>query len=182
MLFLTAHVLLLRLPPEALPIYAARASDPPKAGELKSCPRFDDNSFSLTLLWRENRASPITMSRTCWCARCTATCPGHTLGKFCAEVESGQPFAHLRPDEVLTALRATLQELGVSQHQAYRTHDFRRGHAQDMAVRGSRLADILRAGDWRSAAFVSYLNQDELEAGAIREAHGDLSSSDADEA
>ena len=102
----------------------------------------------------------------------------HTLGKFCAEIESGQPFAHFRPDEVLTALRAALQELGVSQHQAYRTRDIRRGHAQDMAVRGSRLADILRAGDWRSAAFLSYLNKGELEAAAIREAHGDLSSSD----
>ena len=181
MLLLTAYIFLLRLPSEALPIHVARASDPPKADEPKSCLRFDDNSISLTLLWRKNRAVPITMTRTCWCARCKATCPVHTLGKFCSEIGSGQPFAHFRPDVVLTALRAALQELGVSQHHAYRTHDLRRGHAQDMAVRGSRLADILRAGDWRSAAFLSYLNKDELEAAAIREAHGDLSSSDDDD-
>ena len=180
MLFLTAYILLLRLPSEALPIYVARASDPPRADEPKSCLRFEGNSISLTLLWRKNRASPLTMTRTCWCARCKATCPVHTLGKFCAEIASGRPFAHFRPDVVLSELRAALQELGVPQHQAFRTHDFRRGHAQDMAVRGSRLADILRAGDWRSAAFLSYLEKDELEAGAIREAHGDPSSSDDD--
>ena len=82
MLFLTAYILLLRLPSEALPIYVARASDPPRADEPKSCLRFEGNSISLTLLWRKNRASPLTMTRTCWCARCKATCPAHTLGKF----------------------------------------------------------------------------------------------------
>eukprot|EP00959_Pyramimonas_sp_CCMP1952_P320021 6697057-Pyramimonas_sp.AAC.1 len=113
--------------------------------------------------------------------RCKATCPVHALGKFCAEAESGQPFAHFRPYVVLTALRAALQELGAPQHHAHRTHDLRGRHAQDIAARGSRLADILRTGGWRHAAFLSHLNKDELEVAAIREAHGDLSSSEDDE-
>eukprot|EP00959_Pyramimonas_sp_CCMP1952_P249422 5213982-Pyramimonas_sp.AAC.1 len=94
----------------------ARASDPPKAGEPKSCLRSDDKSISLTLRWRKIRASPITMSQTCWCARCKTTCPVHTLGKLCAEVKSGQPIEHFRPDVVSTAPRAAQHELGVSQH------------------------------------------------------------------
>lgn len=181
MLFLTAYIFLLRLPSEALPMHVARDGDPPRAVEPKSCLRLHDGSISLTLLWRKNRATPLTMTRTCWCARCPSTCPVHALGKFCADSAAQQPFAGFRPDAVLSALRAALQELGVPRHDAYRTHDFRRGHAQDMAVRGSRLADILRAGDWRSAAFLSYLDRDALEDSAVREAHGGASSSDEDE-
>ena len=117
----------------------------------------------------------------CFSWRRTPRGPPYTLGKFCADSAAQQPFAGFRPDAVLSALRAALQELGVPRHDAYRTRDFRRGHAQDMAVRGSRLADILRAGDWRSAAFLSYLDRDALEDSAVREAHGGASSSDEDE-
>ena len=79
---------------------------------------------------------------------------------------------------MLAIIRETLQGLGVPDAQWYRTHDFRRGHAQDLATRGARLAEILRAGDWKSASFLQYLDRDELEGGAVEEAHGVESSSD----
>ena len=60
----------------------------------------------------------------------------------------------------------------------YRTHDLRRGHCQDMVDNGSTVAEILRAGQWRSAAFLKYVDLDELERGAVMEAHMDESSSD----
>ena len=46
---------------------------------------------------------------------------------------------------------------------AHRLHSCKGGHAMDMAQFGQRLSDILRAGDWRSAAFAAYLDQSELE-------------------
>ena len=69
----------------------------------------------------------------------------------------------------------------VIQHAAYGTHSFRRGHAQvcsshgllcsqcaltllqDMLAHGAELSQILRAGQWRSAAFLRYINEAELE-------------------
>ena len=63
----------------------------------------------------------------------------------------------------------------------YRTHDFRRGHARDMLNSGARLCEILKAGEWRSAAFLAYLDGVELESAANLEAHlGESSDEDVD--
>ena len=68
-------------------------------------------------------------------------------------------------------LRTQLQALGVKDALRYRTHDFRRGHAKDLVAAGASLREILNAGEWRSAAFLSYLDKDELECDATLEAH-----------
>ena len=47
-----------------------------------------------------------------------------------------------------------------------------------MLVAGARLCEILRAGEWRSAAFLAYLDKAELECGATLEAHLGESSED----
>ena len=77
--------------------------------------------------------------------------------------------------------------LSVSEAQLYRTHDLRRGHAQaraprplarcdragvqDMLEGGSRLGAILKAGQWRSPAFLQYINSQDLESGAVLEVY-----------
>ena len=60
-----------------------------------------------------------------------------------------------------------LVALGVARAQHYRLHDFRRGQAQDLADAGMPLATILKAGDWRSAAFALYLDLPGIEAKAV---------------
>ena len=60
-------------------------------------------------------------------------------------------------------LRNTLAKLGVPAAKSFGTHDFRRGHAQDMLSAGSTLAQILSAGHWKSSAFLRYIDQAELE-------------------
>ena len=62
----------------------------------------------------------------------------------------------------------------------FRTHDLRRGHAQDLADSGAPLVDILNAGQWRSPAFLEYLDINSLERDAVLQAHGDEASSDDD--
>ena len=52
--------------------------------------------------------------------------------------------------------------------------------AQDMAAQGGPLYEILSAGGWRSAAFMSYMRKDELEAGACAQLVADHSDSDDD--
>ena len=60
---------------------------------------------------------------------------------------------------------------GIAKADSARTHDFRRGHARDLQRQGATLNEILRAGEWRSCAFLSYLDAHELERDAVIEAH-----------
>ena len=61
------------------------------------------------------------------------------------------------------------------------THGFRRGMAQDMALQGCPLYEILKAGGWKSASFLKYMDLQELESGACAQFVADLSDSDAGE-
>ena len=51
-------------------------------------------------------------------------------------------------------------------------------HARDLQANGAPLHTILAAGEWRSPAFLQYLDVNELEADAVVEAHMDESSGD----
>ena len=46
-----------------------------------------------------------------------------------------------------------------------------RGYAKDLQENGAGLLEILRAGEWKSPAFLSYLDINELERDAVVEAH-----------
>ena len=46
---------------------------------------------------------------------------------------------------------------------------------QDLLEGGATLAEILRAGQWKSAAFLKYLDLEALEKGAVVVAHMDVS-------
>lgn len=65
-----------------------------------------------------------------------------------------------------------LKVLGVDQAQAYRCHDIRRGHALDLQLSGAPLHEILAAGEWRSPAFLEYMDRHALERDMVQEAHG----------
>ena len=105
-------------------------------------------------------------------------------------------FQKITPSTALFGLRSMLSTLGVQQPFSYRTHDLRRGytlvmsnrllfinlimcrHARDLQAKGTPLHMILAAGEWRSPAFLDYLDVNELEADAVVEAHMNDSSGD----
>ena len=62
--------------------------------------------------------------------------------------------------------------------EAYRIHDLRRGHARDLQQYGASLHEILEAGEWRSPAFLKYLDVSSLERDSVLEAHLNESSDD----
>ena len=64
-------------------------------------------------------------------------------------------------------LRVLLEELGTERAQFYRPHDLRRGHAEDLRLKGSPLWMILAAGEWRSPAFLSYLDVHKMEVESV---------------
>ncbi len=82
-----------------------------------------------------------------------------------------KPFAEYTQGKALAILRGALLTIGTEDAKLYRTHDFRRGHAKDLQMNGASLYEILCAGEWRSPAFLEYLDLMELEKGVVVEAH-----------
>ena len=92
------------------------------------------------------------------------------------------PFQALTGQTALCTLRDRIKRLGSPCAASYRLHDFRRGHAQDLADAGAHLTEILHAGQWRSAAFFRYLDAEEVDSRAVLEAHFNMSEDEGNEA
>ena len=133
----------------------------------------------LSLARRKNRERRTTIVRKCWCQRSRVTCPVHALGAwFNSHPVGDAPWAGWCATSVRSALRSALRHAGVGNADAYGTHAFRRGHAQDIVEFGGRVTDILKAGDWQMPAWMRYLDVEKLERQAVAEAHIGASSSD----
>ena len=137
------------------------------------------------------------LTRGCWChespvrvslqhaLRCwlrvvyQVTCPVHRLGPLLDSLADGEClFPGITASRALATLRMILKALSVDCADDYRTHDLRRGHALDLQLSGEPLWVILAAGDWRSPAFLAYLDKHQLEADLVMQAH--LADSDVD--
>ena len=79
---------------------------------------------------------------------------------------------------VIVFPNTTLAKLGMPEARSYRAHDFRRGHADDLRRAGATLKEILKAGEWKSPAFLQYLDMEDLEHDLVVDAHLDESSGD----
>ena len=175
-LFLFAYVFLLRLPSEALPVVVAAVEGGLEAQSVLS---LAGDELVLRLRRRKNKASGSRLVRKCWCKQCKRTCPIHVLGKFVQEFPAGsQMFSGITAAGALTALRHMLKSLEVAEHELYRTHDLRRGHALDLQCSGAPLWEILEAGEWTSPAFLKYLDLHRLDTELVVQAHAGESDSD----
>ena len=171
-LYVVTYAFMLRMPSEALPMRLHAGS---------SAVSFSNNTIQLSLARRKNLRFGSAMSRNCWCIKNTQTCPVHLLMGYCERMADGQPlFPSCAAERVRANLRSRLCRLGVNDAYAYGTHDFRRGHTMDMVVAGAPLSQILKAGQWKSNAFLQYVEQQEVECGAVLEAHMALSDGDDD--
>lgn len=169
MLFLFAYTFLLRVPSEALP--AVRVADASDAPSFQAALVLGAEELTLLLRRRKNRAQGSRLSRRCWCASCRVTCPVHALGPWLARCGPGRGlFGGISAAAALRTLREMLAALGVQGAGLFRLHDLRRGHAKDLQEAGATLAEILAAGEWRSCAFMAYLDRDDLERDAVVEA------------
>ena len=79
-------------------------------------------------------------------------------------------------------LRSKLEELahkaGANEGAKVGTHALRRGMAQDIIDAGGSLAVLLRAGDWRSSAFLAYLRENQPQEAAVSQAVINVSDSE----
>ena len=163
MLWLVSYLFLLRVPSEALPM---RKLEPTAAGasEAQSIIWKDGDTVCLRPKTRKNRRQGSgIMRRACTRRGGKATCAVHTLwNDWFEHMPTGAaPWEDCSPQFVIKRLRQDLAKLApmVTEPEKHGTHDFRRGHAEDMRASGCPLADILRAGQWKSAAFLRYVNE-----------------------
>ena len=184
MLYLFAYTFLLRVPSEAL---LAQVGSFSEDGEgvlptgLRSRAGLRGGELVLQLARRKNRPHGSTLVRGCWCSSCGTTCPAHVLGPWLASFPAGgRQFAHLTAKAARDGLKLRLAQLKVSHANEYWLHDFRRGHTQELLSSGSSLAVILRAGEWKTPAFMCYLDMQSLEKEAVVQAHQVESDSDSD--
>ena len=163
MLWLVSYVFLLRVPSEGLPMRKMRPSDE-GAAEEQSIVWREGEDVCLRLRTRKNRRQGSgVLRRKCTCAGGKMTCIVHAFwdGWMSFLPEGEAPWNGYSPHFVIGRLRADLAKLAptVTEPEKYGTHDFRRGHAEDLRVSGSTLAEILHAGQWKSAAFLRYVNE-----------------------
>ena len=183
MLYLLAYAFMLRVPSEALPVLTGDVGeqDLPVPAGVHSRIGLRRGELVLQLARRKNRPHGSVLVRGCWCSRSTTTCPVHVLAPWLNELPVGcKPFRHLTARAARTCLKLKLAALGIPHAEHFWLHDFRRGHTQDMLDRGANLGEILRAGEWRTPAFLCYLDLQKLDRAAVMEAHAGESDSDSD--
>ena len=71
------------------------------------------------------------------------------------------------PSAFVSDLRRYAAAVGLPDHERLGSHAFRRGMARDILDAGGSLAALLKAGDWRSAAFIAYLRENQAEETAV---------------
>jgi hypothetical protein len=172
-LFCLSYAFLLRVPSEGLPlrigppIESWRVSHPdtPWIVVGAECIRID--------FWRrKNLPNGSVLVRKCWCVLNPETCPMHVAGAWLKGFAQGEaPFAGISASDFNSELRSRGSVLGVRSSELLCSRSFRRGHARDLVDRGARIGEILAAGQWRSAAFLEYMDHEKLECDAVIEAH-----------
>jgi hypothetical protein len=172
MLYCCAYAFLLRVPSEGLPLIRVSADTAADTiWDNKPLIWCAGGEVLVKLPRRRNVNGCCTLTRSCWCAKDRCTCPVHRLGLWLDSLPVGAlPFAHLKPEVVNSELRRRASLGGFSEFKALSSKGFRRGHARDMVQFGSRIGEILAAGQWKSPAFLQYLDWQELEAAAVVEA------------
>ena len=136
--------------------------DSPLAMGTQSIVWKDGDTVCMQMLRRKNRQHGSgVLKRICTCKGDPLLCVVHMLwDRFLAHLPDGaQPWAHISPGTARSRLHQILHVLRVPCAKSYGTHDFRRGHAEDMRLSGCSLAEILAAGQWKSSAFLKYMNE-----------------------
>ena len=174
-LYAAAYTFMLRVPSEGLALTVGGNPLAPLDAGVHSAVAITDDELVLRLARRKNRLHGSVLRRACCCGTGLVwSCPVHTLGKWLAKMPPGtKPFGLLSVDAARSELKRRLALLGVDHAGSYVLHDFRRGHAMDIAAAGGDLREILTAGEWSSPAFLKYLDGTEIEKLVALQAHLD---------
>ena len=82
-------------------------------------------------------------------------------------LENGQRLCEFTPHTFLSQLKRLLAILQIGGAEKTTLKCFRAGKATAMAAEGRGLGEILTAGEWRSKAFLRYIDEDMVDAAQL---------------
>jgi hypothetical protein len=130
-------------------------------------------ALRVELASRKNAPNGAVLTRPCTCPEGSVrpdSCPVHALARWCSVTKrqpTGGRLFVMSPQQATRKLRAYAKLCGFAYAEEACLHGFRRGRAQWLARSRKPLSVILKAGGWGSAAFLSYLEHDEITEGAF---------------
>ena len=163
---------LLRVQSECIPLEVGQPQDFACLAPHRHSAVWVDGSSNacMRLRMRKNRPQGSFLKRPCTC---------HTTGRQLCVAHRLQDLLHGKPHGarlwassshlLLTALRKILKAVNVVHPEEFTFKAFRAGHATALAEEGKSIGDILNAGEWRSAAFLSYIDEDIVDASQVLE-------------
>ena len=162
-LFVVARGFLFRVANELLPLQSNGKLDPRNQEQWHSTVKVRERKVEVQLRTRKNFPQGATLVRACSChKKLDLLCCACALARQLQLVDGNMkdsiwPFS---PAEATKKFRQCCEAAGISWPG---WHSFRRGMASDMLDNGAPLSLILRAGGWRSGAFLSYLTKSALD-------------------
>ena len=157
---------LLRVQSEAIPMLAGSNNDTSSlpTGRHSGLWIDNENQLCLRLARRKNRPSGSFLRRGCVCAtKGKSLCGVHRLRAFLASKQVAAPLWSFTPAKALHTLKRMLVLCRAPNHAAFTLKAFRAGRATQLAAQGKSLGAILQAGEWRSSAFLSYIDTDAVD-------------------
>ena len=161
-LFAVARQFLLRVADEGFPLQLdGKAAVAAESLEWHSRIILEPGRATLVLRTRKNEPRGASLARSCIClSQSPLLCGVCALHAQADESRrngisvAARLFRPLESVSALIVLRRLCQHLGL---ESPGWHAFRRGMAQDLFDGGATLSQLLRAGGWKSSAFLRYL-------------------------
>lgn len=166
-----SRLFLLRVPSEAIPLEWD--------GEHSRI-ELEEDCARLILMRRKNSRFPSILERFCCCRTSgVELCGVHWLHRLRADRDSGKLF-NVSARSFICNVRTYAVQAKIPNASKLGTHAFRRGMAQDIISNGGTLAVLLKAGDWHSKAFLSYLRENQAQDEAVAQIVVNASDSEAE--
>ena len=121
----------------------------------------------LRLRRRKHRPNGSWLRCKCSCDECVLLCPVHFVGVYVAQTNVGTPLLNFTVPQCVNAIKRALTLLGVENARCFSLKAFRAGHATELAKKGTPIGQILKAGEWRSSAFLRYVDEDVVDANSF---------------
>ncbi|CAK0812009.1 unnamed protein product [Prorocentrum cordatum] len=181
-IWLLAWEFLLRVQSEAVGLQAGQAAEADKLPDGRhSAVWVEDGQYLvLRLRRRKNRPQGSVLRRACTCRSSSIVpCVVHAAWRILANKAPGDRLWAGTPAVLLAKMRRLLAQLRVQEAEQYTFKAFRAGRATALAAAGKSVGSILTAGEWRSAAFLAYVDEDivdkaQLLNAALEESGGEL--------
>lgn len=122
----------------------------------------------LRLMRRKHRPQGSLLKRACTCATVGPQfCTVHRCLSCLAGKVVGSRLWYITPSTFLAKTRRYLGLLGVANARTFTLKAYRAGKATSMASAGATVGQILMAGEWRSHAFLRYVDTDVVDAAQL---------------